>query len=98
MIVNDAQKSIALNLSTGITDFGMNGIKIYPNPVRDNLKVSGLSSETVAKIYNLNGKLLHTSMLTNSEYEINVSDLSVGLYIIKLETDKETVVKRFIIR
>jgi uncharacterized protein (TIGR02145 family) len=98
MIVNDVQKSMALNLSTGITDFGMNGIIIYPNPVRDILKVRGLSSETVARIYNLNGNLLHTSMLSNSESEINVSDLAVGLHIIKLETDKEITVKRFIIR
>lgn len=98
MIVNDAKKSMALKLSTGITDFGMNGISIYPNPVRDNLKVTGLSSETIARIYDLDGKLLHTSTLNNHESEINVSDLSVGLYLIKLETDKESTVKRFIIR
>jgi len=100
MIINDASKTYTLNLTatTGVNDFGMKDVSIYPNPVRDYLKISGLSSETVAKIYDLNGKLMHSSILINSESEMNVSDLSVGIYLIKLETDKETTVKRFIIR
>jgi len=97
MIVNDVQKSMALNLTTGIGQSGINEISIYPNPVRDKLNVSGLSSETVARIYSINGQLMLTRNLTNTLEEINVSDLSDGLYIIKLETDKETIVKQFIV-
>lgn len=98
MIINDVSKTLPLNLTTGIPGFDVNEISIYPNPVADNLNISGINGETTARIYSINGQLMHTSILINSVSEINVSELPGGLYVIKVETDAETTVKRFIKR
>jgi hypothetical protein len=94
MNINAEQKTVTVDLVTGMVEFSDDNILIYPNPVRDNLKVSGITSPTIARIYNTNGKLLITNKLTKSISEMNVSNLPTGVYIIKLQNDKELAVKR----
>jgi uncharacterized protein (TIGR02145 family) len=98
MIVNTVSKTVTVDLVTGILEFSDDNICIYPNPVRDNLKISGLNSPTIARIYNTNGKLLLTSKFNSAAGEINVTSLSVGVYVIKFQTDKEIAVKRFTVK
>ncbi len=79
-----------------IAAFTNANISIYPNPVKDNLTVRGITKSAIASIYSVNGKLLQTHQLSSSTNEINVNNLSKGVYIIKLQTDKESTVKQFI--
>ena len=73
--------------STGInTDF-KNGISIYPNPSKDKLFVSGyaLRGNTI-DVRNIYGQVCNTptSQKGFEGYEINISNLSNGIYFIKL--------------
>jgi hypothetical protein len=57
-------------------------IRIYPNPVRDELRIAGCElkeGETIA-IYDLSGRAL----MTERETVINVSRLSRGVYFVKI--------------
>jgi uncharacterized protein (TIGR02145 family) len=96
--VNTELKTVTIDLVTGLVEFSDDNISIYPNPVKDILKISGIESPTVARIHNTNGKLLLTKQLINPTSEMNVSDLPAGVYIIKLQTDKEIAVKRIAIK
>lgn len=73
-------------------------IQIYPNPAKSsisiNLPVALINSEI--NIYNLNGQLLQTDQLNNSINTVSIKNLSSGVYIIKLKSDKEILVKRFV--
>jgi len=53
----------------------------FPNPCRDNLKVSSFSG--TLEIYNAMGELLLSKQI-NERGEINISALSNGIYILKL--------------
>ena len=97
MNINTEQKTVTIDLVTGIVEVS-NNINIYPNPVKDILIVSGLNSPTTARIYNTNGKLMQTVNLSVDISEINVSDFPTGVYVLKLQTNKEIVVKRFAIK
>ena len=55
-------------------------ISFYPNPSTDFITIVGLQSPTPAKIYNLNGQLLISSM----ESHINVSNLQAGSYVLQV--------------
>lgn len=82
-----------LNLTNeNFTD--LNTFSLYPNPVKDNLYIysESNSSTTSIKIYNLQGKLLQET--TNES--INASNLSKGLYIVKVKTEKGEISKKFI--
>ncbi|MGS2738732.1 T9SS type A sorting domain-containing protein [Sinomicrobium sp. M5D2P17] len=49
-------------------------------------------------IYNLNGVLLKNEKLNNNFNEINISELSAGLYIIKIITDDNTTLTKKILK
>ena len=74
-------------------------ISLSPNPVKDIISIT-VPTDTVVnsyEIYDINGKVVKTlNSATSSISEINVSELSVGNYILKLNSDKGTASKKFI--
>ena len=58
-------------------------VKIFPNPVKNELSISGLTKEEKFEIYSLDGKLLKSGTYSSKE-NIQVSSLSKGVYLIKI--------------
>ncbi len=65
---------------------------VYPNPVKDDLSVSGISKNTTFEIYSLDGKLLKSGIYTK-ESTINVSKLPKGIYLLKIENQNLKFIK-----
>ncbi|KFF17596.1 T9SS type A sorting domain-containing protein [Chryseobacterium sp. JM1] len=63
-------------------------IQIYPNPVTEyfSVKAKGDGKIQTVKIYDASGKLIRN--ITNTTDKINVSDISSGIYFIRIKTDK----------
>lgn len=59
-------------------------LKIYPNPVYDELTIESNSKVLKVEIYNILGKKIPVKLMGN---KINVSTLSKGNYIIRIETN-----------
>ena len=71
-------------------------IKIFPNPVSDQLKVEGLNTESVYVIYNNLGQIVKKDNIKNNQ-PIQVNSLPKGLYYIKISDKKNSVInKKFI--
>lgn len=71
-------------------------VKIYPNPAHKKIIITGkISSFTTLSLYDLSGKLLwEKRLITNhTTVEIDLPDLSRGIYILKVE---DAVTKLFI--
>lgn len=66
---------------TGIENNSNTIIQVYPNPVKDILRVSGIGNQVSGKIYNYLGELV-LEVNTNDGL-IDVSSLPNGLYILK---------------
>jgi uncharacterized delta-60 repeat protein len=81
------------SLSTTSFD-AANTFIIYPNPVQDvlHLQANNFTSIKAVKIYDLQGKVV----LEDTNDTINVSNLSNGLYIIKVTTKEGEFTKKFI--
>ncbi|WP_027379372.1 endonuclease [Chryseobacterium daeguense] len=78
------------NLGTlSATDFilAKNEIKIYPNPVHENLFVSGKTEDMKsAQIVDFSGKLIYTEKTPfKNKKNISVQNLSTGTYLLKLD-------------
>ena len=71
-----------------VHDVKKNNIKLYPNPVKDVLKIDIQNNETITNIciYNVAGQKVKTFSLPK---EINVESLPKGNYIIEITTDKD---------
>ncbi|MCD4729907.1 MAG: T9SS type A sorting domain-containing protein [Bacteroidales bacterium] len=72
-------------------------IKIYPNPVSDNLFVqsSGLGFDNSYKIYNLVGQVVQEGVIGNQNVQIHVGHLISGYYIIKISNAKIVIAEKF---
>ncbi|MDB4347248.1 T9SS type A sorting domain-containing protein [Bacteroidia bacterium] len=73
---------------TSVNSLDKIGVKLYPNPSSDRLKLTSKHVIQKASIYNLQGALvLETSEIKNNE--INIQVFKQGLYHIVLEIDGE---------
>ena len=72
-------------------------LSIYPNPTKDNLTIeTNINTEQRLEITNLIGQTVYTSYIYNKKATINTSAFAKGVYILKLSSDKETVVRKFV--
>ncbi len=72
-----------------------NGISLYPNPVKDELIIKG-DGVTINRIdiIDMSGKTI--KQLNKSTNKIKVSDITKGIYFIRIETEKGFITKKFV--
>ena len=85
--------------STGINNISSsnNSIKIYPNPCKDKIFIETIETpNTSVEITNLQGQLLQGFSLQTSKCQIDVNNLSSGVYIIKVKNENSITTKKII--
>ena len=93
-----------LNLTRGVItstreiENAINQISVYPNPVKDNLFISGieLNSDFEFSILDVTGKVVKSGLnfSANGNQIISVSDLNNGFYLLSLTNGETTTVRR----
>ena len=68
---------------------------MYPNPVNEMLTID-INDVVNYSLINLNGQILKKGDLKENENTLNVSNLSAGLYFLKIKTDGGMVTKKLI--
>ena len=96
IITNIVNTEIVAPLSN--VEFDENTITIFPNPANDKLVIQAKFPIDQITILDINGKLLKSSVLSNSkkECELNVSELSQGIYFLKIQTNSGTQTQKII--
>ncbi len=75
--------------------------KLYPNPTNDNIFVE-LNSEELAgseiKVTDITGKVIlnHKITIKDSKIELNLRDYNSGVYMMKLENNKNIIVRKIV--
>jgi ligand-binding sensor domain-containing protein len=85
---------LVLEPSTTISQAELANLMVYPNPVDDMLKIQGLRKPGILRIFSTAGHLMLTEVLNADHTEIDVSALPGGMYILNLETDDGSIVKK----
>ena len=80
---------------TSVNDLLKNNIKIYPNPFVDYIEISGINKGIQLQIIDINGKQIYQKIIDDLE-KISLSNLSTGIYFIKLENNGEILSKKII--
>lgn len=77
-------------------DFNQNNLKValYPNPVRDMLNIELENEIKSVEIYNLQGQKIKTAL----SKQVNVSDLSAGIYMVRIEDTNNAVETKRIVK
>ncbi len=94
--------SVVTDEFTGINDVNLNNnIEVYPNPASDVVSVSldlNASKNVNISIVNMLGAKVYSKFLGtvngSTTEKIDVSNLEVGIYMVRIETEKGTAVKK----
>lgn len=76
----------------GVENINKNAVKIYPNPVKNELSVSGIKGIQPFEIYSIDGKLVKSGSYS-SESKIDVANLVKGTYLLKIGDSKMKFIK-----
>lgn len=69
-------------------------IQIYPNPVNDALYLNDITEATRICIYDLNGNVSQAKEVNSNR--LDVSNLSPGIYVLKIVTSETTIIKKIV--
>ena len=97
----DSAKNMSSKSSNAITleeDEGTNilnaensRISIYPNPVKDEIRINSDIKLSKVVIYNALGQKVKEATINNQNGSINVPELKEGIYFINFETESESI-------
>jgi len=79
----------------GISQMGNKSVSVYPNPAQNTLYFDDIKQVKEVMITDISGKRIYKSrhIVNNS---MDISSLKTGLYFIKISTEKELFVSKFI--
>jgi hypothetical protein len=89
--------TIVFTVATGIEDNLIGKLRLYPIPAGDEITAEGIDGVTLIEIFEVTGnKVAAIRCEGNAKIEIPLTNLSRGLYFIRLYTPDGTVIKKFI--
>ncbi|WP_343329399.1 endonuclease [Polaribacter staleyi] len=77
-------------------NFIFESFKMYPNPTNGSRIYFSFTEDAKINIYNLLGKLISTSVINKSKNNIDISNLSKGVYLVKINSGKQFITKKLI--
>jgi hypothetical protein len=94
----DKVKSIILpELSIPTEERISKNISLHPNPAENQLIVSVENTQLKQLVVtDLNGKILFQQQASGINVQLNVSELSPGIYLVEITTENGTAIKRFV--
>jgi hypothetical protein len=93
--INDIQ------IATGTTEYTIDNIQLYPNPTNGelNIQISNqlISDKLQINIYDISGKIIHSTTVSNNKINLDVNHLENGVYFLQINIDDKKYLKeRFI--
>jgi hypothetical protein len=85
--------------TVGASELITSDIKIYPNPAKNTLYISGFpesSNEIIIELQNIEGKTLKQAVLNGNS--LDISDLSTGMYVLKIQIQDEIIHQKLMIK
>lgn len=80
-----------VDISLGINENNLLGIKVFPNPVLDNevfITVPTVSENTTMTIFGLDGRQIMKEKIVNIKTKLSLSELPSGIYLLKVNSEK----------
>lgn len=89
---------LTIEVPASSDSFITNSISVYPNPATSIVNLSSKDSLTFENvtIVDVNGRSVQTFVVNQTQTQINVSDLTSGIYFLNIETNEGSTVKKFI--
>ncbi|WP_341222093.1 endonuclease [Polaribacter atrinae] len=70
--------------------------KMYPNPTDGNKIYFKITESAEVEVYNVLGKLIKTQNVNTNHNSMDVSNLSKGIYLVKIKSENQSITKKLI--
>jgi len=94
-----------INNTLSTSDITLTNVSVYPNPLKDNVFVSLPSSfnyqELTVTLYDLQGRVIRSKTVTNSQSDIRfnaLGELSNGVYFMRITEGSKTLISKKLIK
>jgi hypothetical protein len=74
----------------------LENVSVYPNPASGSLTINTLDGANI-DIYNVIGKMVKSQEALSNSHTMDISDLSTGVYFVKLTSEGKTATKKLVI-
>jgi streptogramin lyase len=93
-----AFKDIGLTPSTDVYSKKMKEIELFPNPAHDfiTLKLPHEFQGSTVEILNINGEAIKSFNIGNNQNQLDVSHLPAGIYLVRIQSNENQIVKKFV--
>jgi Secretion system C-terminal sorting domain/Cleaved Adhesin Domain len=91
--------NLVITQTLSAKDFVAEKFSTFPNPVKNIISISNSENINVKSISisDLNGRVIKTENFSNvSDINVNVSDLSSGMYLLNINSDQGIVIKKIV--
>ncbi len=85
---DDLKVNIVEESQLGVNETIKNSFNIYPNPTNNVLNITTPNSNYTIKLFNLQGQIVQKIKSVTGSKTIDLSNLSTGIYILKLTSQK----------
>jgi hypothetical protein len=93
----ETNEATTLFETLGRNDYNLdNSVKVYPNPAEGQVIITADFAVNSIQLFDVQGRLLQTSVINNTETEIDISGRAAGIYFIKVITGKGTKVEKLV--
>ncbi len=80
-----------------VAEFDETTVYIYPNPANNKLFIeSTIYQDTKADIVDMKGQVLKSIVLSDTKTQINIADLAIGMYFVRLTNHNKVSTQKFI--
>jgi len=81
----------------GNESFEASKVVVYPNPTTDYIVIAGIDSEAKAEVFSITGQKIREAKFTN-EITLSLSDVTAGVYLVKISNENSSVTRKIIVR
>lgn len=89
---------VAIDFSISVAELSKSNISIYPNPATDYVSINSDEEIDNIKVYNMSGSLIFEESFKANQINVETSSLTTGAYMLVLETKRETIRRKLIIK
>jgi hypothetical protein len=84
--------------TTSITETNVPGISIYPNPAQEQITIEGFEIGATLTLRDISGRTIFKTQASDSEYRLNLTEVSSGSYILEILNAGITSVHKVIVQ
>ena len=90
--------TVTITYTFGIDEFEKIDVEVYPNPATDKLYIRSHEIINVIRLTGIDGKVVFSKEVNEREQQLNVGELSKGMYILYVETERGKAASKILVK